>query len=129
MKFKCSNEGGFSMMEVMVALGVFGIVAGGMTPGFASLLKYNTSSELKTQAMGAAQKTMDNYRLQDMSTLPISGSTTQTYTVDGKTFQITIRFCQNPAYCITDTIRHISTEVSYNGKLQFKAETIFSQLR
>lgn len=124
-----SREGGFSLMEVMVALSIFGIVAGGMTPGFASLLKYNTGAELKTQAMGAAQKTLDFYRLQDITTLPISGAASQTYPIDGKNYVVTVRFCQNPAYCVSDTIRHISAEVTYNGIIQFKTETIFSQLR
>lgn len=124
------NEEGFTLIEVIVSLGLFSIITAGVLPGFLYFTKYNTDSEIKQGAVEAAQKTLDGIRLLDPSTLPTTGSVTTTSVSGGeRSYSVTVSYCQNATYCTSANMRHISVSVSYKGTTKYSVETVYTKLR
>lgn len=124
-----SSEGGFTMIEAVVSMVVFGIVSLGVCKSFVSFLKKNTDSERKTEAALAAQQTLDSLRMQDPAAMPMSGSASQNITIGRRTFQSVTTYCSPSTYCTASSSRFITVEVRYNGQKQLRVSTIFAQLR
>lgn len=84
------NINGFSLLEVLVALSVFGIVVVGFSYMFANGLKGSNASDSRNRAVYRAQQTMEN----SIATYDNSGSDTielnfsSPITVDGKVITI-----------------------------------------
>ena len=123
------REGGFTLLEVMVAISLMGIMLSGLPAAFISFSQYNSRMELRTQALAAAQQVLDDVRMDDPQSLPSSGSTSESKVVDGRTFDVIVNFCDNPTWCDTNS-RHLSLEVDYNGQLSIvEVETVYTKLR
>jgi prepilin-type N-terminal cleavage/methylation domain-containing protein len=124
------NDSGFTLIEVMVAMLVFGVVMSTMPSVFVAHLRYNQRAEIKTASMHAAQRVLDSYRVVDPSSLPSSGSVTEANIVIGSyTFSPTTSFCSQASYCITNNNRHIKVDIAYDGENTYTVETVFTKLR
>ncbi len=124
------DEKGFSLLEVMVSLFIFSVVLAGMSPAFVAQLQQNTASEVKTEAIMAAQQVLDSLRLQDISALPLTGAgTPTTITFGPRAFVVTPTYCAISSYCTSNATRHIGIRVTYAGVLRYETETVFTQLR
>ncbi len=125
-----NQESGFTLLEVMAAMLVFGLVLGGMAPVFGSVLKRNSDMEIRGGSIAAAQQVLDTLRLTDPNLLPSSGSSpTQTITIDGRDYLVTTTFCLEASFCSSANTRHITVGVTYKGEATFAVETVFTQLR
>lgn len=123
-------ERGFTLLEVMVSLFIFSVVLAGMSPAFVAQLQQNTASEVKTEAIMAAQQVLDTIRLQDISSLPASGAGTATTLVIGnRSYVVTPTYCADVSFCTSAATRHIGVRVMYAGVLRYETETVFTQLR
>ena len=121
---------GFTLIEIMVALVVFGIVMAALPVAFMSHLTYNTRMEKKTGALNAAQQVLDNLRVQDPSTLPISGVVgPQAVSMNDTNYQVLTYFCENSHYCNTSTSRHIRVAVKENNETLYEVQTVFTRLK
>ena len=123
------NQCGFSILEVLFSIGLFSIVASGMTASFVGLQRRNYENEVRTAAIGAAQKVLDEARVLDPATLPTSGSASTTVTYGSKSFDVTTTYCAIPAECSSANVRQLRVAVSYRGTQRYKVDTIFCQLR
>lgn len=124
------EERGFTLLEVMAAMLVFGLVLGGMAPVFGSVLKRNTDMEIRGGSIAAAQQVLDTLRLVDPNLLPSSGSNpAETVTIDGRDFLVTTTFCLEASFCSSINTRHLSVNVTHRGETTFEVETVFTQLR
>jgi prepilin-type N-terminal cleavage/methylation domain-containing protein len=122
------RDQGFTLVEVIVAMTIFVIAITLIVPAFTSFLSVNSSNEQQTQAVRAAQQVLDRVRLQDPTSLPITGSSpVQSVTVGGHPYQVVVVYCYTPAYCGSGS-RDLEVEVSDNGKLLFSAETAYTQV-
>lgn len=125
-----TRESGFTLVEVLAALAIFGLIVAGMGPIFLQQLAHNRSAELITEGMGAAQIVLDRLRTQDPATLPTTGFGTATTVVVGThSFTVTPSYCENASFCTSTTVRHIVARVTYNGKQVFQTQTVYAQLR
>lgn len=123
------KERGFTLIEVMVALSIFSIVSAGMLPAFLTYLKYNVNAQVKTEAALAAQEVLDEKRVEDPSDMPTSGSDpAQTVLIGNHSFDVTVSYCENTAYCAIDT-RHLAVDVTYKGEVIYALETVYTDLR
>lgn len=121
---------GFSLLEVMVALGIFGITMAYMGESLSRQVIASKDSDARAAAAMAVQQYFDEVRSADPSTLPGSGSGTPVrFTIGGNSLTLTPSFCENITYCSTANVRHIVARVTKNGREIFEAETIFTQLR
>ena len=119
---------GFSLMEVLVSVGIAGIVSAMASPLFISQSQFNTHSENTMLAIDATERTIDALRLLDPATLPTSGTSNSTVTVGGKNFTVQTAYCVTTALCSAVT-RHLKLSASLNGKVYYGTETVFTQLR
>ena len=65
---------GFSLIEVMVSVVLLSLLGAGIIPSFLKYLKLNTSMEVTSKAVSAAQVVLERFRLSDPSLMPNSGS-------------------------------------------------------
>ena len=119
----------FTLLEVMVSMLIFLVVSATMANAFVSHLKTNTATEVRTGAIEAAQLQLDEHRLADPMTMPNSGSTSATITIGGRPFNVVTYYCQNPAFCISSSTRHLLVKVNYANKQVFQTETVYTRLR
>ena len=121
---------GFTLLEVLVAVGIFSVASAAIATCFASQLKFNYKYETKSGAIAAAQQVLDGIRVLDPTTLPSSGSATpQTVTIGGKNFVVNVTYCSPSTYCVSNNIRALHVVVTYANVTQYTVDTIFSQLR
>jgi prepilin-type N-terminal cleavage/methylation domain-containing protein len=124
-----SNEAGFTLLEMIAALLIFSLVLGGLAPVIVAQAKRNTSMEIRAGALGAAQRTFDELRIEEITGLPTSGTWgPEDVEVNGRTYQVTTEFCSVSTYCSTVNNRHVSVTVRYKNEETFSAETVFTQL-
>lgn len=124
------GEQGFSILEVLVSVGIFSVFALAVAQTFVYQMKTNSGSEIRSQAVQAAQLVFDRMRTEDASAMPTTGSSApETVTVDGRPFVVTVSYCKIAAYCTTTTIRHLRAEVSYLNKKRYEVDTVYAQLR
>lgn len=125
-----NNNQGFSLLEVLAALSIFGLLAAGMGPIFMQQLSHNRLAEVKTEAMGAAQIVLDRIRTQDPATLPSTGSgSAQSVVVGARTYSVTPSYCEDNSFCTSSNVRHVRVRVHYNGQQVFVTQTVYAQLR
>jgi prepilin-type N-terminal cleavage/methylation domain-containing protein len=123
------NQRGFTLIEVLVSLGLFSIITAGVTSTFINHLQYNSVAGYRTGAINAAQQQLDNLRKDDPVTMPTTGVTTATTTIGGRAFSVVTRYCSNATYCASASQRHLKVEVSYRGTLLYAVETVYTKLR
>ncbi len=127
---KLANTKGFTMMEVMVSLSLFGIVSAGLMPAFTSFMKFNTQAHLKTQAYTAAQQKLDQLRLSSPQHMPTSGTQgPEDFAFGDRTFQIYTTYCPVNTFCTSNNNRHIRVEAFYLGEQKAEIDTVYTSLR
>ena len=123
------NGKGFTLLEVLVAMGLLGMLLAGIVPVFFSMMAVNTRNEERSGAVAAAQQVLEELRRQDPALLPDSGTSgPQVIPVDDRAFEVTSWYCLAPEYC-DDNSRHVLIEVKYGGRTFFSAESVLTQLR
>jgi type II secretory pathway pseudopilin PulG len=122
------GERGATLLEVLVAIGIFGVTSMCVAKAFVFHLSTNTVSEQKTAAYQAAQQRLDRVRVDDPGNLPNSGSTTETITIGTRPFSVRTSYCLKSSYCTTNT-KHLEVRVSYKGRELYAVETVYAQLR
>ncbi len=123
------NRRGFTMIEVLVALSLFGIITAGITSVFVNHLKYNSVAGQRTGAIDAAQQQLDNLRKDDPTTMPVTGNTTSSIVIGTRTYSVVTKYCTVSSYCSSVNQRHLRVEVSYIGTLLYVVETVYTKLR
>jgi prepilin-type N-terminal cleavage/methylation domain-containing protein len=120
---------GFSLIELMFALAILGVVSASMTTGFMQMARRNSEQEIRTSAIAAAQIVLDGIRVGDPSLLPADGTEEEEVTCGSRTFTIQTTYCAIQSYCTSNNIRQIRIGVIYRGKTRYQVDTVFSQLR
>lgn len=121
-------ERGFSMIEVVMSMGLMSIVLSGMATVYIDQLHHNTHTELRTGAINAAEQRLDDLRQQDPASLPNSGSSTATIDAGKRSYSVVTTYCAPATYCSANS-RYIDIKASYNGQLLYEVETVFTKLR
>lgn len=120
---------GFSLVELLGALAVLGIIVGVMLTAIIGNTQLNTRTEQNAQATVAAQQVLDDARTSDPSSMPLSGAkAAETVNVGGRDYKVTLRYCvSTPNYC-SGNARQIQAKVEYGGKNIFTVETVFTSV-
>lgn len=129
---RCSRAGskGFTLIEILAALGIFGMLLMLMSRGFGVQLATNRDNEIRSGAVEAAEIFLDELRsrrgVQGM--IPNSGTEGPlSAAIDGREYQVFLDYCAGTGgqYCL-DRTRHITARVFFNGQLWYSASTIFT---
>ena len=130
MKSKFHAQSGFTVMESMVAIALFSISALAMANVFAKNISYNTTNEIKTGAIEAAQQVLDEARFSDPSFFPNGGQVAnEDVKIGNRTYNTSTTYCRTPTYCTSNTIRSLYVQVQYKGTTYYEIETVYTQLR
>jgi len=124
------SERGFTIIEVMVALGMFGVVSAMMATSMVQMQRTNYENEIRSNAYAAAQLVLDDYRSQNISLLPSTGNApVQNIVISGRTFQVTPTFCLTPSDCTSTNVRGIRASVSYRNQVRYFVDTVYARLQ
>lgn len=123
-----ANQEGFTLIEVLVSLTMFAIVAA-IPLGFLNQARYNRSSGERIGAIAVAQQQLDYLRLQDIGAIPNNGTVQSTMTTGGNSYLVRTTYCATAAYCASVNNRHIRVEVYGSDRKLFSTETVFTQLK
>ena len=113
-----TNDDGFTMVEVIVALALFVLVAGSATFAIISSVRASTATDTRVAAGFVAQQELDRIRLLGPTpSVPNRPSATRSVTTDGR--QYTVSVSANPAWsqsCATGAgYRDVTVSVSVVG--------------
>jgi len=124
------QQAGFTMIEVMVALAMFGVASAMMATTMVQMQRTNYENEIRTDSYAAAQEVLDDIRSQNISLLPTTGSgTPQSIVISGRTFLVTPSYCVTPSDCSTPNIRGIRVSVSYKSQIKYVLDTVYARLQ
>lgn len=120
------NTKGFSIVELMIAMAILGIIGGAILSLQMANVNANTQTEIRMQGTSVVRQGMEELRARDV--LPVSGSETSEIT-NGRTFQVIKEFCPttNDPPC-TDTSIHVRVTAKFNGKAITSADTVFTKV-
>lgn len=124
------KQGGFTLIEVLFSITLFGVILIGLIPAFVFQLRMNTLSELRSNAAMAAQAKLDELRFTNITDIPASGSSAEEdIAIGDRVFQVITHYCETAAYCATGNNRQVRVAVTYNGEPQYAVETVYTRLQ
>lgn len=127
----CALESaGFSLLEVLISMVLFCLVALGTAPVFINQVKQNVISEHRSGAIAAATQVLDHYRTVDVvaGDFPSSGTESEDVEIEGRTYLVTVAFCLKEEFCGANA-RHLLATVQFNEELIYEVETVYTKLR
>ncbi|MCU1458718.1 MAG: hypothetical protein JWL73_2810 [Actinomycetia bacterium] len=84
---RAQDERGFTLLELVVAIGVFALLASALFAGIASALNLNRNNRNRSISANLASQEMDKIRSTPFTSLPL-GLTSSTQTVDGVPYTV-----------------------------------------
>jgi prepilin-type N-terminal cleavage/methylation domain-containing protein len=137
-KKKDGSDQGFTLVEAMVSLIIFGVVLAGVLPVFVTFTLGTIQNNAETGAIAISQQILDELRQTRVTTLPNASdppaAKTQTRTIQyeqtSNTYQATINYCQRSEFCNEDS-RHISVAVrlASSPETLYEVETIYTEFQ
>lgn len=129
---------GLTLVEVLIAVAILGILLGGLIPAFVSNMRINTDSEVRSQAVTAAQSVLDALRADGSWPeygLDPDGEATippvRQVESGGRTFDVQIDYgpyCDASGTCL-DGAQNVELEVRWRGRVYYTVETVYTDLR
>ena len=126
------TQDGFTVVEVLAALAICSIVASAAASATLFHLRANNRAEVKSEAIIATEQVLDELRVDDPSTFPVTGSDpTRNVTIGNRIYAVVISYCSgaSAAYCTSNNIRAVHATTRLHGTVQHEIDTIFTQLR
>ena len=123
---KMGQQGGFTLVEVLVALCIVGVLVGIIGSAFVNNLRHNFETELRYESIQAAQKVLDALRFEDVTTF--SSPIHQQVTINSRVYDVNVSFCTNAAYCLSSDIKQIYATVKFDERTIYETETVYSKL-
>lgn len=121
-----------TLIEVLVALGIFLVVLGAMIPTLLTNASANNKSEQMSAAMRVATNVLEDNRIKlNKTNLPATGSYTTTATEQGQNYTVVTTYCPSDApstMICSSNARYIRVAVSLAGNNLYTAESFFTQL-
>lgn len=123
-----NKEKGFSLIEVLISLGILMLVSTGIFHSLLSNIKLTRNTFYRSQAVQVAQEYLDSLRVENPANLPSSGKTETTINVGERVFNLEVSYCSKENLCGLNT-RQIEIDVFYKGVKHFYAETVYTKLK
>ena len=116
------SEGGFTMLEIVIALVIMMIVGLGAAGGFIFAIRYNSAASDRAASVAIAQSALEKFRALPFSDSGLAAATTTTTVSDGagRTYTLTTTIADALIVSGKTTLKSISvvvTPVNTNGPL------------
>ena len=125
---------GLTLVEALIAVSILTILLAAVIPAFTDALRINTRSEVRSQAVAAAQTVLDSLRAVPPAEWPAyAGGDPPVQQVEAgrRTFDVTVRYqeyCDAGGDCF-DNAREIDLEVSFRDEVRYSVSTVYTELR
>lgn len=131
MKRDRKTDAGFSLIEVLVSLGIFSVAGVAFASSIMMNQAFNRANMERSEAQRAVEQVIDSLRVEDPTTLPRSGTdTVRRITIGARTYDVYVTYCSIGNYCTSsNTVRTIHCEAWLNGVERHAADTVFAQLK
>lgn len=116
---------GFSLIEALVAVSIFGVALAAIVPSFVFYSQTNLTSQRRTEATAIAQQVVDGLRQKDFAAWDASGKT-YTLSAGGGSYEAKLTYCTAALTLCNSGARHLKVEVNQNGKTYYEVETVFT---
>lgn len=116
---------GFSLVEALVAVSIFGVALAAIVPSFVFFSRSNLSSQRRTEAAAIAQQVVDGLRQKDFATWDPSGES-YTLSAGGGDYKAELTYCTGTLTLCNSGARHLRVEVKQHGKTYYEVETVFT---
>ncbi len=128
-----NSASGFSLIEVLVALIIIGIVSATFSTSVMQANSMLRLGEIKSEAQIAAQQVFDQMRLENTTTMPstVTSNAPINITFGARTYQVVVTYCSNMTYCpptATSETRHLKVVVTYDSKEVYEVESVLTKL-
>ena len=120
-----NNSKGFTLVELLAAMGVLAILLTIITVTSLGNLRTNRAMQIRYEAVQVAQAVVDDLRFKDITTL--GTAIHKTVAVGERTYTVDVKFCDITTFCISTDIRHISVDVTFNNEKVYQTDTVFTQ--
>lgn len=120
---------GLTIVEALVALGIFAIAMAALIPVFTSNARTNNRMELRSGAVSAAQFVLDDLRISQRNDWNLTWPTSVTVSAGSHTYVVGINVCATgDTDCLTTIdAKHIRLEVTQGGTTYYEVETVFTR--
>lgn len=135
---------GMTLVETVVAMVIFTTMVASFLPLFVTYKATTIRNDIRLGAVAVSQQVMDELRRIDPGKLPTTGDNLETYPTvaqggtgasiaamvhKGKTYRVTITYCNPTTSCVGDT-RRIRVRAFHNSTTDpiFQLETIYTKL-
>lgn len=131
---RMARREGLTLVEALIAISILTILLATVLPAFTNALRINTGSEVRSQAVAAAQTVMDSLRAEPPADWPAYAAgdpPVRQVEVGARTFDVTIRYqtyCDDDGACF-DNAREIDLEVSFRDQVRYRVSTVYTELR
>lgn len=120
---------GFTLVELLVAMVIFGIVMAYSISALTTNLQFNRRTELRGEAIAVTRQLLEGLRRSSITSLPATRTVqTSNVTYNGRTYNVNTTYCADTTYC-AGSARQVRVEVSYGSSSLYSAETVFTALQ
>ena len=139
-----NRNAGFSIIEMLVALVILGVALTSILPVFINYANVNRRTEIRAEAVSAAERVMDELRQRDFGDwdavreelddgIKVATGDPNTASDDGRTYVPAITWCtadlplcSNNGGAIGNQQRHVRVAISLDGEEQYSVTTVFT---
>lgn len=124
-------ERGLTLVEVVVAIAMFGIIMGFALPALLGNVRISQRTQQRNDAVAVAQITLEALRRSNVTSLPTATNASDSSVVsyNGRPYNVKKVYCATPAYCV-GSARHVTVEVRNDASsLLYSAQTVFTSLQ
>jgi type II secretory pathway pseudopilin PulG len=129
---RAPRTAGLTLIEALIAVAIVAILLAGLVPSFVNALRINTDSEVRSQAVAAAQTVLDSLRAEP-DWPPYAGGQPPVRQVDvgGRSYDVTIEYAPyvSDAGDTYDGAREVRLEVAYRDEVRYTVATVYTELR
>ena len=125
-----SHQQGFTLVEVLVALGIFAFLISVASSSLRMNMTTNYRGQLRFEAAQAAQTIIDEIRYEDVSELPTSGleDVREIHIDTTRSYEVHVEYCSDTTHCTSNDVRQIEVWVKHRGQTIYQTETIFTAM-
>lgn len=141
-----TNQAGFSIIEMLVALVILGVALTSILPVFINYATVNRNTEIRAEAVSAAEEVMDGLRQRSFNQWAAFERTMERDGVEvvkgdpnddtdnGRTYQVAMEWCNQPVTGLSlcddnGQQRHVRVNICLNSQLQYSVTTVFTSVQ
>lgn len=129
MIYNIKENAGYTILEILVSIGVLMIVLSYSSISVVNNLNSNRNAMVKAEAAQAAQTILDKIRGVKIENLRPDGKdpVQQVPVSENRVYDVEVHYCEEDTFC-SATSRQLRVEVRLNDNLVYETKTVYTEL-